>query len=277
MTNPGNLIHSIGFIGAGNMAGALIRGIVKDNLVTPGRVWANDIDDSILESLSAETGIQVATDPLQLLESVSMVVLSVKPQVISGILESIAPAITHDHLVISIAAGIPLDTIEKCLAAGTRVIRVMPNTPALVGMGAAAYAAGSAALDEDLEKTRTLFSAIGVAYRVEEEKLHAVTALSGSGPAYVFRLMEIMTECGEAMGLDRNLSRELTLQTFRGAAELAAASESGFAQLRKNVTSPGGTTEAALNEFDRLGLQDVLTAGVNRACRRSKELAEKSG
>ena len=242
MTDPNKLVPSIGFIGAGNMAGAMIRGIIGKNLVSPDSIWANDIDGSKLDALGSETGIRVTMNPVRLLESVSTIVLSVKPQAIPDVLQSISPSVNPDHLLISIAAGFPLKRIEKHLSPGSRVIRVMPNTPALVGMGAAAFAAGSSALEGDLERTRALLSSIGVAFQVEEDKLHAVTALSGSGPAYVFKLMEILSASGEAMGLDSKLSRDLTLQTVRGAAALATTPGNSFSQLRENVTSPGGTT-----------------------------------
>ncbi len=277
MTDLKNLVPSIGFIGAGKMANAMIRGIIDKDLVSPANIWANDIEGSKLDALETETGIRVTMNPARLLESVTTIVLSVKPQVIPGVLQSISPSVNPDHLLISIAAGFPLKRIEKHLSPGSRVIRVMPNTPALVNMAAAAFAAGSSVLKGDLERTRALLSSIGVAFEVEEDKLHAVTALSGSGPAYVFKLMEILSASGEAMGLDSKLSRDLTLQTIQGAAALAHASGDGFSRLQEDVTSPGGTTEAALKEFERLGLQNVLTAGIRRACKRSEELAEESG
>ena len=267
------LMPSLGCLGAGNMAGAILRGTVAQGVLSPDKVWACDILPGKLQDLHDTLGIHTTDDPLTLARSVRTIVLAVKPQNLLEITEAIAPAITPEHRVISIAAGMPMARLAERLPAGTRLVRVMPNTPALVGEGAAGVAAGPNATDEDLAATLELFRAIGIAYAVEEKDLDAVTALSGSGPAYVFRLMEIMSEAGASMGLAPETARALALQTVLGAARLAKLSGEDPAELRRRVTSPGGTTAAALKVFEERGLADVLKAGIESARLRSIELA----
>lgn len=269
-----SLLPSLGCLGAGNMAGAILRGTIDNGVLPAERVWACDLVESKLEELKTTLGIQTTRDPLELVRSVQTLVLAVKPQNILEVVKSIAPAVTTKHRIISIAAGTPIARLAEYLPPGTAIVRVMPNTPALVGEGAAGVAAGPHASGQDLAATLELFRAIGIAYAVEEKDLDAVTALSGSGPAYVFRCMEIMSEAGEAMGLAPETARGLSLQTFLGAARLAKDSGDDPAELRRRVTSPGGTTAAALQVFEERGLADVLKAGMESARLRSIELAK---
>ncbi|HOR26543.1 MAG: Pyrroline-5-carboxylate reductase [candidate division BRC1 bacterium ADurb.BinA292] len=267
------LFPTLGFLGAGNMATAIIRATVGRGLLAPETVQILDVVPEKTEQLHQELNVQIAADPAALARSVSALVLAVKPQTMDAALASLRDAVNENHLVISIAAGIPAGRIARGLRNRARVVRVMPNTPALIGCGAAGVAAGPGAGERDVAAVTQLFGAMGIAVPVAEEQLDAVTALSGSGPAYVFRVMEILREAGEEMGLARDISHALTLQTVLGAARLASESGEDPAVLRQRVTSPGGTTEAALGKFDELNLAGVFKAGVHRARDRSRELA----
>ena len=268
---------TLGFIGAGNMAGALLRGTVGRGLLPGASVWACDVVDDKLQTLRQELGIQTAADARAVLAHADSVVLAVKPQDSLAVLDSIRDLVKPGQRIISIVAGKTTATLGEHLPAGTRLVRVMPNTPSLVGLGATGVAAGQHATAEDLAATLELFRAVGIAYEVEEKDIDAVTALSGSGPAYVYRFMEIMAEAGEAMGLDPEASRALTLQTVLGAARMAIDSGEALPELRRRVTSPGGTTAAALEVFDEKGLAEVLQAGIIRARERSVELSQAAG
>jgi pyrroline-5-carboxylate reductase len=267
---------SLGFIGAGNMAGALLRGTVGRGALDPEGVWACDVMEDKLEALAEELKIHTTSAAPTLAENVATVVLSVKPQDLAAVADAIRDRITPGHLLISIAAGTTLATLAARLPPGTRLMRVMPNTPALVGAGAAGVAAGEHATPRDRQAALALMGAVGVATEVSEVDMDAVTALSGSGPAYIFRMMEILIQGGVEMGLHPKVARTLAMQTFLGAARLAVESGEDPAELRRKVTSPGGTTAAALEVFDAEGLEDVLKAGLKRARDRSIELAQQA-
>lgn len=266
-------LPELGFIGAGNMAGALIRGIVSGGVANAERIHAFDIDAARTSALADSPGIQVASSPADVLARAPVIVLAVKPQQMLALLGELSAAATADHLMISIAAGLTTRRLAQALHTPARWMRVMPNTPALVGAGAAGVARGPAATEDDLQLTLALMGAVGVAIAVDEVQLDAVTAVSGSGPAYVFRFMEIMQATAEELGLSADVARELTLQTFLGAGRLARESDEPPAELRRRVTSPGGTTAAALETFDARGLADAFAAGIRRARERSIELS----
>ena len=269
-----NAFSTLGFIGAGNMAGAILRGTVGRGLLDGHRVYACDVSKEKVEEIAAELGIQTAGSARELTQQAEAILLAVKPQALAELLTEIASLITPRHLIISIAAGVSLETMAALLPSGTRIVRVMPNTPALVGAGAAGVAPGAHATAADLEATLALFRAVGQAEEVPESLMHAVTALSGSGPAYVFRCMEIIIATGIEMGLTPEISRALTLQTFLGSAMLASQSAEDPEELRKRVTSPNGTTAAALEAFESQGLPKVLRAGVLSARDRSIALSQ---
>jgi len=265
----------IGFIGAGNMAEALIKGVIAGGVYQNNDILASDIRSERLDYLLSEYGIEITADNAEAASRANIVVLSTKPQQMNEALESIKEAVSADKLVISIAAGIKVDKITDELG-NIAVVRVMPNTPALIGEGASALYANEKAkarLDEALK----IFSAIGKAVVVEDERLiDAVTAVSGSGPAYFFLLMEEMTKAGIELGLSKNVAKELVLQTAKGAALLAAERDKEAespAELRRKVTSPGGTTEAALKIFAEGDVGPLIQAALKRACERSKELS----
>lgn len=267
------IVPTLGFIGAGNMAGAIIGAIAAKGLLENDAIFACDIRPEKAEALSNLYGIQAVDTLPNLVVRSRAVVLAVKPQDMEEVLSSVGEVFTPNHLVISIAAGVRTAKIESALPDETHVVRVMPNTPALISQGAAAIAPGAFATEDDLRSVVRLFEAVGLAVVVQESELDAVTALSGSGPGYVFRMMEIMEKAGVEMGLDPEMSRQLTLQTFMGASVLAASSERSPKGLREQMTSPKGTTEAALKYFEEHGLEKVLIEGMKRAKARSIELA----
>ncbi len=266
---------SLGFLGAGNMATAMLRAVIAKKLLPPKSCLAFDVVPEKVGHLVKELGIQAQTDPVQFAESCSSLVLATKPQDLRKALDAIRSGVHANLRIVSIAAGVPCKTIEAALPAGTRVVRVMPNTPALIGMGAAGIAGGTHATKNDIEAVLALFQAVGEAYEVTEDQLDAITALSGSGPAYVFRFMELIHAAGEEMGLDSDLARRLTLQTFVGSAHLAKESPESPAELRRRVTSPGGTTAAALEVFEKRELDKIVKDGLKAARDRSIELAQK--
>jgi len=269
-------VDTIGFVGGGNMAEALIRGIITAGVCKPENVFVSDIRAERLDYLAKEYGVQKADDNAALAGKVDVLVLSVKPQNMTEALESIKDAVKPKTLVISIAAGIKVANIAAALG-GIAIVRVMPNTPALIGEGASALFATEKAKPM-LKKAETIFSSVGKAVVVDDEDLmDAVTAVSGSGPAYYFLLTEEMIKAAVELGLGEDVAKELVLQTAKGAALLAAgASEKGetVAELRRKDTSPGGTTEAALKVLAE-GNFDLLTAAaIKKARDRSRELSK---
>jgi len=262
----------LGLVGAGNMGQALLRGALRAGVVGPGSVWVADVRDAVVAALHAELGVGVAS-ATELPAVANVLVLAVKPQHLLPVLASMAPALGPDHLVLSVAAGLPLAALQRAVPPGVPVVRAMPNTPCLVGAGASAFALGAAAGPLHAAVTEALLGAVGLARQVPEEALDAVTALSGSGPAYVFHLLEAMIAGGVGEGLDPGLARELALHTALGAAQLALASEVDPGTLRQRVMSPGGTTEAAIRSLDAAGFQAAVEAAIGAARARSAELA----
>ena len=272
-----DMIPSLGFLGAGNMATAILGAVASKGLIEPGNIAATDVFAEKPKVLAKKFGTSACGSPKELLAACKTIVLAVKPQDLPTLLESIAGSATREHLFISICAGVRTEKIEAALDKGSdapRVVRVMPNTPALIGQGAAGVAGGAHATPQDIQATVALFEAVGIAAEVKEADLDAITALSGSGPAYVFKFIETIQAAGEAMGLDAELARRFTIQTFVGAANLAAESDDSPAELRAKVTSKGGTTAAALDKFAEGELERVIGDGVKSARERSIELAE---
>jgi pyrroline-5-carboxylate reductase len=268
-------MDTIGFVGSGNMAEALIKGIITAKVCAPGNILISDIRPERLQLLSKQYGVQPADSNAALVEKADILVLSVKPQNMTEALESIKDAFKADTLVISIAAGIRVAKIAAALG-DVAIVRVMPNTPALISEGASALFANEKAKPM-LEKAEKIFAAVGRTVVVENEGLiDAVTAVSGSGPAYYFLLMEEMIKAACELGLPGDVAKDLVLQTAKGAALLAVeADKKGEtpAELRRKVTSPGGTTEAALKVFADGNLGPTIAAGIKRARDRSRELS----
>jgi pyrroline-5-carboxylate reductase len=266
--------HTIAFVGAGNMAGALIRGLIGTGTVPADRIIAADPDEGRLSALEADLEIRVTSDNAEAVKEATVVVLSIKPQVFPQVLPGLSTALRPEALLVSIAAGISTRIIERAFPAGSRVVRTMPNTPALVGAGASAIAAGSHATEEDLELAEALFRSVGISVRVPEERIDAVTGLSGSGPAYVFAMIEALRDAGAREGLPEETALQLASQTVFGAARLLLDEKEPPEVLRDRVTSPGGTTRAGLDALADAGFADAIFGAVRAATRRSVELGK---
>ncbi|KAA0257316.1 pyrroline-5-carboxylate reductase [Deferribacter autotrophicus] len=268
----------IGFIGAGNMATALIKGILKSGLVPPEDIYASDINIEKLDALRNEYGINtIFKDNVKLVSNVDIVVLAVKPQIIDRILKEIDHAVDESKLIISIAAGISTDYIERTVGKELRVIRSMPNTPALVLQGATAICSGIHATEEDIKLAYEIFKAVGLVVIVDETQLDAVTGLSGSGPAYIFMIIEALSDAGVKMGLSREVALKLSAQTVLGSAKLLLETGMHPGRLKDMVTSPGGTAIAGLHTLEQGGLRTTLINAVEAATNRSIELGRKNG
>ena len=267
-----SLDKTIGFIGAGNMGGALIRALVKREIVEASQIQVSDVDAAKLEVLQSELGVLTNQDNSVLMKEAECIVLAVKPQNMKEMLSDVAPHAHDEQCFVSIAAGIPTRMIEEALGGKPRVVRVMPNTPSLIGEGAAGLAAGQYANKEDLALAQEIFNAVGISVVVEEKQLDAVTGLSGSGPAYFFFMIENLIEAGCEVGLPREVAEQLVRQTALGAARMVIETEDSPAGLREKVTSPGGTTFAGLERLREGGFSELIRACVARATERSVEL-----
>lgn len=261
----------VGFLGFGNMGQAIANGLVAADTLPPSQILAYDIDP---DRAANAPGGSAADSPADLAEKSDAIVLAPKPQDMQSALDSIASHIRKDTLIISIAAGISIAFIQAALGQDTHVARVMPNTPALVGAGAAAFALSDSCTEEDAQQTETIFSAIGIAERVPESAMDAVTALSGSGPAYYFAFVEASIKAAVTLGLNEDQATRLASQTFYGAGLLLHESDESAATLRERVTSKGGTTAAALNVFAEQNLDSAVLAAMQAAANRSKELGQ---
>jgi len=266
--------HTIAFVGAGNMAGALIHGLTGTGTVPADRIIAADPDEARLSALEAELEIRVTSDNAEAVKEATVVVLSIKPQVFPQVLPGLSAALRPEALLVSIAAGISTRIIERAFPAGSRVVRTMPNTPALVGAGATAIAAGTHATDDDLDLAEALFRSVGISVRVPEEQIDAVTGLSGSGPAYVFAMIEALRDAGAREGLPEETAFQLASQTVFGAARLLLDEKEPPEVLRDRVTSPGGTTRAGLDALADAGFAEAILGAVRAATRRSVELGK---
>ncbi|OEY66481.1 pyrroline-5-carboxylate reductase [Marinobacter sp. X15-166B] len=265
---------TISFIGAGNMASAIIGGMLENGFKAAD-IWVSAPVDKELQSLRKRFGVSVTTDNRHCAEQGDVVVLAVKPQVMAQVCQDLAPVVQNTRpLVVSIAAGVTSDTLNAWLGGDLPVARVMPNTPSLVGKGAAGLSANDQVSEPQRQQVETIFSSIGTALWVaDESQLHAVTALSGSGPAYFFLMLEALEEAAARAGMAADTARELAIQTMAGAAEMARTSEHDPAQLKRNVMSPGGTTEQAVNTFEQGGLRELVTEAFQAALARSESMA----
>lgn len=265
---------TLAFIGAGNMARAIIGGLLAQGYPA-ATITASEPDITRLDDLKAQ-GLQVTDDNSKALANAEVVVLAVKPQLLKSVLEPLAEvAATHQPLFISVAAGVSCQSIQRWLGGQCSLVRCMPNTPALVGAGACGLFANDQVSPAQRQQAQQIMAATGLAAWVDTEaQLHAVTAVSGSGPAYYFLFMEAMIQAGIEQGLPAELATELTLHTARGAAEMALRSELTPAQLRHQVTSPNGTTERAINRFVEQQLDGVVAQAMRACAERSQELAE---
>jgi pyrroline-5-carboxylate reductase len=265
---------TIGFLGAGKMATALAKGFIRAGLVTPKQVIASDVNEAARTAFAKETGAKTTASNPEVAKFAEVLVLAVKPDHVTGALAEIREAISEKHLLISIAAGVTLAKLEAGLAAGARVIRVMPNTPALVGSSATGFAVGKSATGVDAEIATKLFSAVGVAFQVKESLLDAVTGLSGSGPAYVYLFIESLSDGGVAAGLPRDVATRLAAQTVLGAAKMVLETGQHPGALKDMVTSPGGTTIEGLHELEKGKLRGTVISAVRAATEKSRKLGQ---
>ena len=264
----------LGFLGAGNMSGALIKGLLHAKVLPPERIVASDVKGERLAELREAHGIRTTTDNHALLRESDVLVLGVKPQAIDKVLTEIGAELRPDQLVVSVAAGVPIDALEARLPPGSRVVRSMPNTPAMVQAGATAIAGGTHATEDDLRLARELFEAVGRVVVLDEGLLDAVTGLSGSGPAYVMLIIEALADGGVKVGLHRDTALLLAAQTVFGSAQLLLETGEHPGRLKDMVTSPGGTAIAGLHTLESGALRKTLMDAVETATRRAAELGQ---
>jgi len=264
----------IAMIGAGKMGGGLLEGILSRKLIAPEAITVYDKVAGRLEELKAAYGINLAADNRAALGGADVVILGVKPQNMREVLEEIRDALEENQLVVSIAAGISTAFIEEALEKKIRLVRVMPNMPALIGYGATALARGRYATDEDITVALQIFDAVGISVVVTEDLMDAVTGLSGSGPAYGFMMIEALSDAGVLMGLPRDTALKLASQTMLGAAMLCLQGQKHPAALKDMVTSPGGTTIAGLKVLEEGKFRATLMQAVEAAALRSKALGK---
>lgn len=265
------MIH-IGFIGSGNMASALVKGIVEGGLYKGDELTAFDVNTERMNTLVKEYGVIPAKSNVKLVERSRIIMLCVKPQSMEEVLQEIKGHVHQDRLVITIAAGITIKYIERFLGDNIPIIRVMPNTPALIQKGVSALTGGRMVSDEHMRIAQDIFKAVGETVIVDESLMDAVTAISGSGPGYFFRFMECLVEAGTKVGLDRDICLKFVLSTGFGATALANSSDKSLKELREMVTSPGGTTESALKVLHERGFEEIIISAIESAHRRAKEL-----
>ena len=269
----------IAFIGGGNMAAALIGGLLQDAPAgSRPSIVVSDPSEERRRTLAERLAIETTEDNHAALEGAQMVVLAVKPQMMREVAEDLADGLAAGQLVISIAAGIPVEALQGWLGGHRAVVRAMPNTPSMVGCGASGLFAAEAVSEEQRSDAESLMRAVGVVQWLEEEsQIDEVTALSGSGPAYAFYLMESMQAAAEELGMASDTARLLTLETVFGAAKLALAADESPAELRRRVSSPGGTTEQAIRALDDAGVREAFARAVRASRDRSRELAAQIG
>jgi pyrroline-5-carboxylate reductase len=268
-------MKKIGFLGAGNMAGALIKGLLSAKLYRSQDILVSDTQPIQLRKIKRVYNVDGVTDNREVVREVETIVLAVKPQILAQVLAEIQPEVAKTKLFISIAAGVPLRRLEAGLGGNARVVRVMPNTPALLGKGIAVITRGSKAKPQDEKLALTLFRGVGEALAVKDEALmDPVTGLSGSGPAYVYLFAEALIAGGVQEGLSPKIATQLVFQTIEGAVAMLKGTGKSPKELRNMVTSPGGTTLAGLSRLEDGGFTTTVSAAVSAATRRSKELGQ---
>jgi pyrroline-5-carboxylate reductase len=266
----------IAVIGAGNMGTALLRGMLKAHWCQPGNLIASGRDAERMKRIQTELKIKVTTDNREAARFADVVVFAVKPQILPQVLDECRAGISHPKLVLSIAAGVPTGVIESHLPERVAVIRAMPNIAATVELGATALCRGKVASDSDFQVAESIFKAVGVVVAVDEPLMDAVTGLSGTGPMYIFQIIEGLSDAGVKMGLSRSTSNTLSVQTVLGSAKMVAETGQHPGLLKDLVTSPGGTAISALHSMERNGLRALLMDAVEVATRRSAELGQRA-
>ncbi len=265
---------SLGFIGGGNMGEALIKGLLSSKTITSEDCYVCDLIEERLAYLQKAYKVKTLKNTTQVIASSRIIILAVKPQNAAKALSTLSSTWSPEKILISIMAGIPMSFLERFFSKTPKIIRVMPNTPALVLSGISALCKNSVADEKDLALAESFFRAIGETVRVDETQLDAVTGLSGSGPAYVFTFLEGLTEAGVKMGLARPVALKLAIQTVWGSSQMARGMDLSLGQLKEMVTSPGGTTIYGLHVLEKAGFHGILMDAVEAATRRSKELGD---
>lgn len=265
----------IGFIGAGNMAEAFVKGMLK--AAGPLDLAVSDLNTLRLDVFRNQYGVEAVTkDNRKVVEYADVIILAVKPQIIPAILDEVADLVSSDKLIVSIAAGVTTATIENHLPDGTKVVRVMPNTPALVGLGAFGICKGNNATSENVEIVETMMNTVGISVVVGEDRMDAITGLSGSGPAYVYTFIDALADAGVNMGLTRVNAVKLAAQTVMGAAVMVLETGIHPMQLKDNVTTPAGTTICALHELDKGAFKSTVMSAVEAATKKAEKLGKTS-
>lgn len=265
----------IGFIGGGNMGEALIKGVLGASLFPADRVRVFDVSPQRMNHLRAVYSIRTASDMGEMAAACGIIVIAVKPQNIAGVFDGLRQHLDHGPIVVSIAAGVSLSTLSKAFPEGLPIVRVMPNTPALVLQGASALSRGAGVSDRQMELVLTLFRSVGTALEVEEKWMDTVTGLSGSGPAYVLLFIESLIEGGVMLGLPRPIARDLVLQTVSGTTAMVRETARHPAELRDLITSPGGTTIRGVQVLEDRGVRGAIMEAVEAATLRSEQLGKK--
>jgi pyrroline-5-carboxylate reductase len=264
----------LGFLGAGKMATALAGGFVRAGLVPAGDIMASDPSPAACAAFAEKVGAATTSFNPDAVRFANVLLLAVKPDQVPGVLAGIRDGFSDNHLLISIAAGLTLSSLESVLGAGARVIRVMPNTPALVGASATAFAAGKSALPEDCTLAQRLFSSVGLSFQLKESLLDAVTGLSGSGPAYAYLFIEALSDGGVAAGLPREIATRLAAQTVLGSAKMILETGEHPGSLKDGVTSPGGTTIEGLHQLEIGKFRGTVISAVRAAAEKSRKLGQ---
>ncbi len=262
----------IGFIGAGAMAEAILAGIIKAKLVHPDHVVISDINAQRLAYLTDLYNVRAVEDNNMVVQKADVIILAVKPYLVKDVLTGVASSISDRHLLISVAAGLSTGYLASCLKERVPIVRVMPNTPSLVGAGASALSAGESVSDEAMELAKSLFDSVGRSVIVRESDMDAVTGISGSGPAYMYLIIEALADAGVKAGLARSTAIELAAQTMMGAAKMVLETGDHPAVLKDKVTTPGGTTITGLHVLEQGNIRATLIDAVLAAARRSQEL-----
>ena len=261
-----------GFIGAGNMAEAMMKGMISAGVCSPSELIASEVVPERRDYIARTLGISVTADNVEVVREANNVVLAVKPNIVAPVLDELKPMLGSDHLLISIAAGTKISFIEAHLNWGVRVVRVMPNQPCLVGASASAFALGRSAKREDKDTVQKVLESVGVAFAMEEKLLDAVTGLSGSGPAYIYMVIEALADGGVLDGLPRDVAQTLAAQTVFGAAKTVLDIKGHPAQFKNMVESPAGTTIEGIRVLEEAGVRGAFIDAVDAAAKRSIEL-----
>lgn len=268
------MAYTLGVIGCGKMAYAILSGLRKNTAITINQLLLNDVNEDYADQYARDFQ-GVKTNPESLIKQSDIIILAVKPNQIEAVIIQNQEFFKPSQLIISVAAGISTRTIENVLKTECAVIRTMPNTPALIGEGVTAITAGKHARNDDINIAKSLFTSIGQTYIADEKNMDAITAISGSGPAYVYLIIEAFINAGIAIGLDSNFTKNLVIDTFKGSINMMEISGKHPAELREDVSSPAGTTIAALKAFEEQGLRNAIFFGVEKAFIRAQELGQK--